>query len=145
MAKITDEEVAKEIQKELQRIISISRTFSTTIKNTLATHDIDIKKERKATVDVLRVILQRWVVEIIHTLHMEGPSRFNDMMRQLDGISSRTLTGKLRVLEDAGFIKRDVLTKRPVVITYSLTEKGQTFASLSAPVILYLKFENTRK
>ncbi len=144
MARITDDEVVKEIQKELQRLISLSETFSKTLRKTLETHDIDIKKERKATVEVLRIILQRWSVEIIHTLYMEGPSRFNDLMRQLDGISSRTLAGKLRTLENERFVKREVLNKRPIIVNYSLTEKGQIFASLSAPVILYLKFETRR-
>ena len=145
MAKrITDKTPAKLVQTELEDIIIHSRDFSKKLMELLKKHDIDIAGERKATVEALRIIMQPWIIEIIHTLFIFGPLRFNDITRHLRGISSRTLTSKLRLLEDAGFIKREVISERPTIAEYGLTEKGKTIAELSCPIICYLKLENLK-
>jgi DNA-binding HxlR family transcriptional regulator len=137
--RITDPKTAKTIQTELTELINHSRKFSIELKDILNEYKVDIPTERKATVEALRIILQKWVVEIIHALFIEGDLRFNDLKRHLKGISSRTLTKKLRLLEDAGFVKRNVISDRPTIVEYGLTDKGQTFAELSCPIICYLK------
>jgi DNA-binding HxlR family transcriptional regulator len=142
--RITDPVPAKKIQTELKDLIIHTRKFSHHLHDILIQNDIDIAGERKATVEALRVILQKWVVEILHVLFIYGQMRFNYLKRNLKGISSRTLTSKLRLLEDTGFVKRKAVSERPTVIEYSLTQKGQILAELSAPIILYLKLEGVR-
>ncbi|RMF90402.1 MAG: transcriptional regulator [Methanobacteriota archaeon] len=139
--RITEPGKAEALRQELRAVIAGAKTFSENLKTMLRESDIDIALERKATVEALQVILQKWVVEIIHVLFLSGPQRFSDIKRSLTGISSRTLTAKLRLLEDAGFIKRDLIKERPIITEYSLTEKGKTIAELSCPIILYLKLE----
>jgi DNA-binding HxlR family transcriptional regulator len=142
--RITDPIPAKIIQSELKDLIGHTRKFSEQLHEILVKHDIDIAGERQATVEVLKVILQKWVVEILHVLFIFGQSRFNDLKRNLKGISSRTLTSKLRLLEDKGFVERKLVSERPTVVEYSLTMKGKTLAELSAPIILYLKLESLK-
>jgi len=54
-----------------------------------------------------------------------GPSRFGVIRRQIEGISSRLLTARLRDLETKGFIHRDYKATIPPAVTYSLTKRTQ--------------------
>lgn len=132
---------SKKINDSLKKTINQSEEFANTLQETLGKHHTNIEKERQATVEILGPILQKWVVEIIHTLFIEGAARFNNIKRKLHGISSRTLTTKLRLLEDTGFLKRELVSERPVVFEYKLSEKGMVIATLSSPIIFYLKLE----
>jgi len=143
--RITDPAPAEQIQRELKELIEHSKGFSRRLMEVLRDQDIDIAGERKATVETLQIILQKWVVEIIHVLFIYGPLRFNELKRNLEGISSRTLASKLRILEDAGFIKRELINQRPSITEYRLSEKGTVLAELSCPIILYLKLEGLKR
>ncbi len=137
--RITDPRPRANLQEELFQLIGHSKEFSRKLKELLKIHEIDIEGERKATVEALKIVLQKWVVEIIHVLFIEERLRFNDIQRNLTGISSRTLTSKLRMLEDSGFVKRIEVSRRPAVFEYTLTDRGTILAELSCPIILYLK------
>jgi DNA-binding HxlR family transcriptional regulator len=140
----TEKKTAELLKKELSEIIGHSLEFSNKLKDVIHEYDIDVSGERKATVEVLQLILQKWVIEIMHILFLEERLRFNDIKRNLKGISSRTLTSKLRLLQDAGFIERDVTSERPTIVEYSLTKKGHILAELSCPIICFLKLEGLK-
>jgi len=53
-----------------------------------------------------------------------GPRRFGDLESSLTGISSRTLTKKLKTLEECGVIQREEFCEKPPRVLYSLTPKG---------------------
>jgi DNA-binding HxlR family transcriptional regulator len=139
--RVTDSLPREKIRKELKTIIEHSRVFSRELHEILEKYGVDIAGERKATVEVLKIVMQKWIIEIIHVFFIEGRMRFNDIKRNLRGISSRTLSSKLRLLEDSGFVERMIVSKRPLIAEYGLTNKGKIFAELSAPIILYLKLE----
>jgi DNA-binding HxlR family transcriptional regulator len=75
--------------------------------------------------DTLRVIAGRWKVILLDYL-FEGPLRFNELQRQLGGITQRTLTKQLRELEADGIIHRKVYAEIPPRVVYSLTPLGKT-------------------
>jgi len=137
--------IVKMLQKEVEELIRHTEEFSVLLKKLIKQGEIDIEMEREMTVKVLEVILQKWMVEIIHLLFMQESMRFNGLKRSLRGISSRTLADKLKTLEDAGYSKREIVGERPVKIAYSLTEKGAAFARLSMPIIFYLKMQEMHK
>ena len=56
----------------------------------------DIAWEVEASVDALDVFTSRWTIEILATLYIAGDRRFNELRKLLVGISSRTLSDKLR-------------------------------------------------
>ncbi len=56
---------------------------------------------------------------------MEQPRRFSDISSYVSGLSDRLLSQRLQELEEAGIVERQVYAQRPVVVEYSLTEKGQ--------------------
>ncbi len=55
------------------------------------------------------------------------PTRFNEIKRQLAGVTQRVLTQTLRRLERNGMIQRQVLATSPVGVQYSLTPLGESF------------------
>lgn len=75
-------------------------------------------------VETVKIIGGRWELIILKSL-VEKPMRFNEILREADGISSRTLSRILRRLMELGIVKREVLSLQPVTIIYSVTEKGK--------------------
>ncbi|MFJ2992385.1 winged helix-turn-helix transcriptional regulator [Pandoraea sp. NPDC087047] len=72
----------------------------------------------------MRILGGRWRLLLVSYL-IDGPKRFNDLRRDVPGISQRMLTLDLRALEDAGLIKRTVYPTSPVKVEYELSEDGQ--------------------
>ncbi len=73
--------------------------------------------------EAMRLLGGRWRLLLVSYL-MEGPKRFNDLRRDVPGISQRMLTLDLRALEEAGLVKRTVYPTSPVKVEYSLSEDG---------------------
>ncbi|MCJ2140948.1 winged helix-turn-helix transcriptional regulator [Methylobacterium sp. E-066] len=65
----------------------------------------------------------RWRLLLVSYL-IDGPKRFNELRRDLPGISQRMLTLDLRALEAAGLIRRTVYPTTPVKVEYALTDDG---------------------
>lgn len=75
--------------------------------------------------DALYAIGGKWKLRIIIAL-MHGKSRFNELQRTIESISSKVLAAELKELELNGFIKRRVYTETPIVIEYELTDYALT-------------------
>jgi DNA-binding HxlR family transcriptional regulator len=73
-----------------------------------------------ATADV---ICGKWTILVIRDL-AAGRSRFCELERSLEGISPRTLSLRLRALEQEGIVERHTYPEVPPRVEYSLTEKG---------------------
>ncbi|MFC3388092.1 winged helix-turn-helix transcriptional regulator [Salinicoccus sesuvii] len=67
---------------------------------------------------------QRWTALVIYQM-LEAPQRFGEIQNAI-GISGKVLSDRLKDMEQEGLIKRDVYPETPVVIEYSLTEKGRS-------------------
>ncbi|MDJ1178779.1 helix-turn-helix domain-containing protein [Roseofilum sp. BLCC_M91] len=83
---------------------------------------------------VLDLISSKWSVLILREL-FQGDRRTHALLDALPGISSKTLTLRLRELEQHGLIKRTVYPEIPPHVEYSLTDKGRELK----PVLLSLK------
>ncbi len=75
--------------------------------------------------DVLDRIGDKWSVYVIGLLG-DGPRRFTDLLRTIDGISQRMLTVTLRGLERDGIVTRTVYPVVPPRVEYDLTPSGHT-------------------
>jgi DNA-binding HxlR family transcriptional regulator len=75
------------------------------------------------------VICSKWTVLVIRDL-AEGRSRFCELERSLAGISPRTLSLRLRALEEEGIIERRTYPEVPPRVEYALTEKGHALQPL---------------
>src|SRR5438105_8555157 len=70
-----------------------------------------------------KFIIEKWTLLIIRDL-VSGVKRFNQLERSLHGISPKTLSERLRSLEEEGIIIRQTFAEVPPRVEYSLTEKG---------------------
>nr|WP_203591347.1 helix-turn-helix domain-containing protein [Streptomyces sp. SID13031] len=73
--------------------------------------------------DVLDLLASKWTTLAIGALE-DGPVRFGELQRRLEGISPKVLTNTLRRLEDSGFVDREIYAEVPLRVEYSLTELG---------------------
>jgi DNA-binding HxlR family transcriptional regulator len=76
---------------------------------------------------VLDRLADKWSLLIIGRLR-EGPVRFNQLRREVDGISQKVLSQTLKKLERDGLIGRQVFATVPVTVEYSLTGLGHTLS-----------------
>jgi len=70
---------------------------------------------------------------------LRKPRRFSELQNSLSGISSRTLTNKLKRLEDNKLISRAVFREKPPHVEYSLTKKGAAFQEVEKAMRSYGK------
>ena len=77
------------------------------------------------TRQLLDRIGDRWTVLLIGAL-ADGPHRFTELARRIDGVSQKMLTQTLRALERDGLISRTVYPEIPPRVEYRLTERGES-------------------
>lgn len=70
----------------------------------------------------ISLLSQRWAALLIYQL-LSGPQRFSTIKSSI-GISGKVLSERLKDLEHQEIVKRNVIPQTPVIIEYSLTEKG---------------------
>lgn len=75
--------------------------------------------------ETLARVGDKWTILVIGVLG-DGPRRFNELRRSLDGISQRMLTLTLRGLERDGLVSRTVTPSTPPRVDYELTALGCT-------------------
>ncbi|VXD22987.1 conserved hypothetical protein [Planktothrix serta PCC 8927] len=83
---------------------------------------------------ILELIGTKWSISILREL-FRGNQRTHELLEALPGISTKTLTVRLRELEKHGLISRKVYAEIPPRVEYSLTEKGLELQ----PVLVALK------
>ena len=71
----------------------------------------------------------KWSMLIIGLLRQET-KRFNQVKREVEGISQKVLSQKLKQLERDGLVKREVFATVPATVEYSLTELGVSFTNI---------------
>jgi DNA-binding HxlR family transcriptional regulator len=75
------------------------------------------------------VVCGKWTLLLIRDL-AEGSARFCELERSLEGISPRTLSLRLRALEEEGIVARHTYPEVPPRVEYALTPKGQALVPL---------------
>ena len=75
------------------------------------------------------IISGKWTLLLIRDL-ADGSRRFCELERSLEGISPRTLSLRLRALEDEGIVARNTFPEVPPRVEYALTEKGTALVPL---------------
>ena len=77
------------------------------------------------------IIGAKWTALLVHDLS-EGPRRFSELEHSCAGISPRTLSERLRALEDDGLVLRRSYAESPPRVEYELTEKGEALLPIIA-------------
>ena len=73
----------------------------------------------------VQLIGSKWKLLIMRNL-LKRPWRFNELRRDLDGISQKVLTDSLRSMEEDGIITRTVYPEVPPRVEYALSELGES-------------------
>jgi DNA-binding HxlR family transcriptional regulator len=81
--------------------------------------------ECRAATDTLARIGDKWTVMVVGALS-QGPIRYNQIRRVVEGISQRMLTLTLKSLEQDGLVSRTVYPTNPPRVDYELTDLGRT-------------------
>jgi DNA-binding HxlR family transcriptional regulator len=74
--------------------------------------------------EVLAQISGKWTILVVRALS-DGPKRFSELKRHIEGVSQKMLTATLRDLEKDGFVSRKVTPSIPPRVDYALTEMGE--------------------
>ena len=82
-----------------------------------------VKSEYEPLSKLLSLLSSKWTILILHRLHVEGPTRFGALRRKLGGVSTKTLTERLRHLESERLISRHYEPTVPPQVTYSVTKR----------------------
>src|ERR671937_1286359 len=77
------------------------------------------------------IIGAKWTALLVHDLS-EGARRFSELEHSCAGISPRTLSERLRALEEEGLVVRRSYAESPPRVEYELTEKGEALLPIIA-------------
>jgi|Deesub1362A_J573_1020465.scaffolds.fasta_scaffold00566_6 DNA-binding HxlR family transcriptional regulator len=96
--------------------------------------------------EIINLISKKWTLLIISVLGNNQKVRYSDILRQLKGINSKTLSDRLKELEIHGLIKRKAYAEIPPRVEYSLTKKGTTLRKAVLPLMKWAyTYNKTRK
>nr|WP_204745270.1 helix-turn-helix domain-containing protein [Glycomyces paridis] len=79
------------------------------------------------------VVGGKWKMHLMWVL-AEGPVRFGQIRRKLDGVSEKVLAENLRQLEASGIVHRELYAEVPPRVEYSLTPLGLSLGEALAPL-----------
>ncbi|HXW98585.1 MAG TPA: helix-turn-helix domain-containing protein [Methanomicrobiales archaeon] len=92
---------------------------------------------------VIDTISKKWALLIIHVLGNGQRLRFNGLMRELSGISPKTLADTLAALQGEGFVGREAFAEIPPRVEYFLTGEGKELWEAILPLLDWtMKREN---
>ena len=75
------------------------------------------------------IVCGKWTLLVIRDL-AEKRARFCELERSLAGISPRTLSLRLRALEEEGIVARETFSEVPPRVEYALTDKGRALVPI---------------
>ncbi|MFC5412966.1 winged helix-turn-helix transcriptional regulator [Larkinella bovis] len=74
--------------------------------------------------ELLKALSGKWKPQLFK-LALEGPLRFNALLRQVEGANKQSLATSLKELVEEGYLEKVVIRLKPLHIEYSLSEKGK--------------------
>ncbi len=96
--------------------------------------------------DLMAVLGKKWALFVIAVLGNDTRTRFNDLLRQLKGISPRTLTDRLKELKESGLVRRTAFAEVPLRVEYELTDEGRRMRKALLPFLQWsIDFETRGK
>ncbi len=84
---------------------------------------------------VIDVISKKWALLIVGVLGNRPHMRYNDIMRELRGISPKTLADTLKQLHHSGIVTKQSFNEIPPRVEYALTKDGNKLREAVIPVI----------
>jgi len=92
----------------------------------------DLREDIQSLEKSFNLLSQKWSLEMLYTLFLKSSIGFSALKKIL-GVNSRTLSDKLKMLREYGYIDRTVDTGPPLRVEYALTVKGKNTVLLALP------------
>ena len=80
--------------------------------------------------NTFKIIGKKFTIHIIRNMAMLGQSRFNQMLDSIENANPKTLSARLKEMEQANLITRTVYDETPIRVEYALTKKGKDLQGL---------------
>jgi len=80
----------------------------------------------------LKIFQQKFALNIIRNMMLLKQTKFSQFLGSVEGINTKTLSIRLKELEEFDLIKRNVTQTRPLQVVYSLTKKGKALDPILA-------------
>ena len=80
--------------------------------------------------NTFKIIGKKFTVHIVRNMAMLGQTRFNQLLDNIENANPKTLSARLKEMEKANLISREVYNEVPVRIEYKLTKKGKDLQGL---------------
>jgi DNA-binding HxlR family transcriptional regulator len=81
----------------------------------------------------LEVLARRWMLQLLFLL-LQRPARFSELERAVPGLTNRVMADRLRELQDAGLVARQVDPGPPITSNYALTADGEALRPILTPL-----------
>jgi DNA-binding HxlR family transcriptional regulator len=85
--------------------------------------------------DLMDLISKKWALLVINTIGNYETLRYNEIMKNLNGINPRSLSDRLKELENAGLIKKEIFAEIPPRSEYTLTKDGKDLRKAIIPLM----------
>ncbi|MBQ6374151.1 MAG: helix-turn-helix transcriptional regulator [Clostridia bacterium] len=92
----------------------------------------------------LNTIGGKWKLPILCSLTANGDSRYNELLKNIRGISNTMLSKTLKEMEDGGLVTRTEYLEVPVRVEYGLTEKARQLQPIMAQLIEWSLNDETK-
>ena len=93
---------------------------------------------------LLEILDGKWTLLLLHHL-FNGVKRFGALRRTLHPISPKTLTDRLRLLEERGIVTRTIYSEVPLHVEYQLTERGRRLEPVFLAMRVWVQTEDSRQ
>ncbi len=84
---------------------------------------------------IIDIIGKKWALLVINAIGNNEKMRYNEIMKHLKGINPKTLSYRLKGLENAGLINKQIFAEVPTRVEYSLTEDGKDLRKAIIPLM----------
>ena len=91
---------------------------------------------------LLEILEGKWTLLLLYHL-FNGVKRFGELRRMLHPISPKTLTDRLRLLEERGIVTRTIYSEVPLHVEYQLTERGQHLEPVFIAMRVWVQSEDS--
>jgi DNA-binding HxlR family transcriptional regulator len=129
-------EFRKLVEARMDQVLKgIEEVFSQIIEKQKIT-PVELKAELDSLQENFNLLFQKWSLEILYTLLLKDTIGFGGIKKTLT-VNSRTLSDKLKMLTEAGYVTRNVTAGPPLRVQYRLTSKGKNTVLLALPLLYY--------
>jgi DNA-binding HxlR family transcriptional regulator len=91
---------------------------------------------------LIDLISKKWALLVINAIGNYETLRYNEIMKNLNGINPKSLSDRLKELESAGLIKKEVFAEVPPRSEYSLTKDGKDLRKAIIPLMNWVNTHN---